>query len=147
ATSSLPGSRILVLAPHPDDEVFGCGGALALHAQQGATITIVIATDGAYHAGDDTDKVREERYAESRAAAAVLGCQAPRFLDLPDRGLNYGEGLISTILGLLEETQADLVYAPSLYEAHPDHRGLAMTTAEAVRRAGGSRLLAFYEVG
>lgn len=148
ATASLPGSRVLVLAPHPDDEVFGCGGALAKHVEQGASITVVIATDGAYHApADKVDAMREERYEESRAAAKVLGYPEPRFLNLPDRGLQYGEGLVSTLLGLIEETQAELVYAPSLYEAHPDHRGLAMAAAEAARRAGGSRLLAFYEVG
>jgi LmbE family N-acetylglucosaminyl deacetylase/GT2 family glycosyltransferase len=148
AASSLPGSRVLVLAPHPDDEVFGCGGALARHAEQGATITVVILTDGAYGAAaDQAEAVRETRRAESRAAAAVLGYGEPRFLGLPDRGLSYGEPLIDTLKELLGETEADLVYAPSLHEMHPDHRSLGMAAFEAVRRLGGERKLAFYEVG
>jgi LmbE family N-acetylglucosaminyl deacetylase/GT2 family glycosyltransferase len=148
ASASLPGSRVLVLAPHPDDEVFGCGGALARHVEQGATITVVIATDGTHGAAaGQADAVRDMRRGESRAAAAVLGYGEPRFLGLPDRGLCYGEALIGTLQSLLDETRADLVYAPSLHEMHPDHRSLAMAALEAVRRAGGERQLAFYEVG
>ena len=148
ATECLPGTRILVLAPHPDDEVFGCGGALALHAARQATITVVIATDGAFHAEPEkTETMRAMRCGESNAAAVVLGYPEPRYLNLPDRGLQYGEALIATLIGLIQETDADLIYAPSVYEAHPDHRGLAMATAEAVRRVGGERSVAFYEVG
>src|SRR5882757_7184185 len=38
--------RVVVLAPHMDDETIGCGGTLALHAQRGAEITVVFMTDG-----------------------------------------------------------------------------------------------------
>jgi LmbE family N-acetylglucosaminyl deacetylase len=138
----------LVLAPHPDDEVFGCGGALARHVELGAAVTVLIFTDGAFGAaGDEAQTLREQRRAESCAAARALGYGTPCFLGLPDRGLCYGEALISTVQGWIEATQADLVYAPSLYEMHPDHRILAMTAQEALRRAGGEGRLAFYEVG
>jgi LmbE family N-acetylglucosaminyl deacetylase len=46
-TSKLPqAQRVLVLAPHPDDEIFGCGGALALYVQLGAQVDVVVVTDG-----------------------------------------------------------------------------------------------------
>lgn len=42
-----PGAqKVLVLAPHMDDETIGCGGTLALHAQRGAQITVMFLTDG-----------------------------------------------------------------------------------------------------
>ena len=44
--AALP-ERVLVIAPHPDDEVFGCGGMLAHHAAQGATVRVLVLTDGA----------------------------------------------------------------------------------------------------
>jgi len=48
AASPLPAARrVLVLAPHADDEVFGCGGTLYLLAQAGAAITVIVASDGA----------------------------------------------------------------------------------------------------
>ncbi|MFM8478219.1 MAG: PIG-L deacetylase family protein, partial [Planctomycetaceae bacterium] len=37
---------VLVIAAHPDDEVLGCGGAIALHRDAGDPVTVVIATRG-----------------------------------------------------------------------------------------------------
>ena len=45
--SPLPeASAVVVFAPHPDDEVFGCGGALALHARAGVSVHVVLLTEG-----------------------------------------------------------------------------------------------------
>lgn len=145
-------ARVAVLAPHPDDEVFGCGGALALHVARGENIRVVIATDGAGSAaGADENHsslaLVARREEESRAAAAVLGYPAPTFWRLPDRGLAYGAALVDRIVQLLQGDRIDLVYAPSLHEVHPDHRALAMAAAEAVRRIGQGIRIAFYEVG
>lgn len=143
APAPLPPARaVLALAPHADDEVFGCGGALALHARAGVPVSVVIATDGAARGDSATD-----RLAESRAAAASLGIAAPACWHLPDRGLEYGEDLVARILGAIDEAGADLVYAPSPSEAHPDHRALALAAIEAVRRKGAGLRLALYEIG
>jgi LmbE family N-acetylglucosaminyl deacetylase len=56
-------SRVLVFAPHPDDEVLGCGGALALHARRGDHVRVVVVSDGG--AGGDP----QVRAAEAQAAA------------------------------------------------------------------------------
>jgi hypothetical protein len=63
----LRGERLLVLAPHPDDEVIGCGGLVAQHLREKRTIRILVATDGA-QAGDAA--TREE---ESRRSLETLG--------------------------------------------------------------------------
>lgn len=143
ASAPLPlAAAVLALAPHADDEVFGCGGALALHARAGVPVAVVIATDGA--ARDDSIA---DRLAESRAAAACLGIPAPTCWHLPDRGLEYGEDLVGRILRAIHETGADLVYAPSPAEAHPDHRALALAAIEAARRTVGNLRLVLYEIG
>lgn len=148
ATHDLPARGVLVLAPHPDDEVFGCGGAIIRHVQAGCPVAVIVLTDGAYGAGGlDRNRVIEAREAESRAAAAVLGCTAPTFWRLPDRGLEYGEAVIGRVLDAIRSVRADLVYAPALTEMHPDHRALAMIAVEAVRRLGAGVRLAMYEVG
>ncbi len=128
---------VLVLAPHADDEVFGCGGVLALHRRQGDQVVVIILTDGA-QAGDQTT-----RLAESQQAALVLGYDTPLCWGLPDRGLRYGEALVETILAAVEENNATLVYAPSLWENHPDHRATAIAVIEALRRQGRATLMQY----
>lgn len=149
AVTDIPAASVLVLAPHPDDEVFGCGGAIARHVAAKVPVQVVVATDGAYKKGDmgaaDVERRRAEaRVEECKAAAQVLGYGAPTFWNLPDRALSFGEPLIAKITAAMGA--ADLVYAPSLAETHPDHRILAMAAVEAVKRKPGTRL-AFYEVG
>ena len=146
ALDRLPGRQVLVLAPHPDDEVFGCGGTLALMATSGAAIRVVVATDGAARATNHSETIAT-REAESCTAATVLGLSKPIFWRLPDSGLNYDEGLVARIVKALADWQADLVLAPSALESHPDHYALALAAAEAVRRHPKGRTIAFYEVG
>jgi LmbE family N-acetylglucosaminyl deacetylase/SAM-dependent methyltransferase len=141
AVADIPADSVLVLAPHADDEVLGCGGAIACHVAKRVPVKVVIATDGAFGAKGPQSA---ERAAEARAAGKALGYGEPLFWNIPDRTLSYGEPLITKILAAMDG--ADLVYAPALSETHPDHRILAMCAVEAVKRAGGETRIAFYEV-
>ncbi len=148
AAGNITANRVLVLAPHPDDEVFGCGGAIMRHIEQHIPVHVIIVTDGAYGVSpDDTAEYVRQRRNESIAAAAILGYGTPVFWQQPDRGLYYGEKLIGEISAAIHDTQADLIYAPSVYEIHPDHRALGMAALEAVRRCGNPVQLALYEIG
>ena len=139
---------VLVLAPHPDDEAFGCGGAIAGHVGRGEPVSVVILSngEGQSHFGDDASYVTTRRE-ESLAAARVLSYGVPAFWGLPDRGIEYGESLVERIIAAIRASCADLVYSPSIFEMHPDHRALAMAAVEAVRRVGAGVRLAMYEVG
>lgn len=140
APSDLPSDlHILVLAPHPDDEVFGCGGAIALHSQAGADVHVVLVTSG------DAGGGAEERIQESRQASKILGYQSLLCWNLPDRGVVYCDALIQRIEQFIQERSITLVYAPSLWENHPDHRAVALGAIEAVRRVPTCALMQ-YEV-
>ncbi|MGI8607576.1 MAG: PIG-L deacetylase family protein, partial [Gaiellaceae bacterium] len=81
--------RILVLAAHPDDEVLGMGGTIALHAGvSGDDVRIVCVTDGSstQYAGDTAR--RQQKNEEARRAAAELGVTDYIHLDLPDMRLD-----------------------------------------------------------
>lgn len=146
AVAEIPCSKAVVLAPHPDDEIFGCGGAILRHLARGNAVRVIVVSDGAYGLeGAARTAQTLARQQESRAAAAVLGCGAPEFWGMRDREVAYGEKLVRRILESLED--ADLVYAPSVFEMHPDHRALGMAAVEAVRRCGKGVRLALYEVG
>ncbi|MBP9713228.1 MAG: glycosyltransferase [Sterolibacterium sp.] len=150
--------RILVIAPHPDDEVFGCGGTLARLGVEGVCIVTIIVTDGALggaqgadHAEDCLSDMSAIRVGESCAAAQVLGLDAPVFWGLPDRGVLYGEVLVERLMAAIREHRAALVLLPSPADWHPDHQALAFAGAEAVRRLGAEHeacglQAVFYEV-
>ena len=139
--------RVLAFAPHPDDEVFGCGGILARMAAAKVQVTVIIATDGALGgAAEDHNTLGQVRMAESRAAAQVLGIPEPLFWGLPDRGLVYGETLIMRLMAAVSTIDADCVLLPSPIELHPDHQALALAGTEALRRLGGDRRIIFYEI-
>lgn len=141
ATTTISAQSVVVLAPHPDDEVFGCGGAIAEHVRQNVPVHVIILTDGA-RAGDPVLRAHE-----SQQAARILGCNAPEFWDLPDRTLHCNESLLHRLIETLRQYSADLVYAPSPWEVHPDHRQTCMLAMQAVQRHSAPARLAFYEVG
>ena len=143
----LPQARgVVVIAPHPDDEVFGCGGILALLREKGVVTTVIIATNGAAGGDNASGDLVQIREAESRTAATVLGIPEPTFWRLPDRGLGYGEELIGRITTAIAGAAADLVLLPAPTELHPDHQALALAGAEAIRRLGGNLRAVFYEI-
>ena len=136
-TAPLPDVRqVLVLAPHPDDEVFGCGGAIALHRQAGHPVHVILLTAGDHGGADGpAGEYAYARLQETAAAARLLGLPAaPECWQLPDRGVVYDEALIQRIQAALQAIQADVLYAPSPWELHPDHVATAMAAIEAVRR-------------
>ena len=82
-------SRILVIAAHPDDEVLGMGGTIALHAaERGDPVRIVCVTDGSSTQYPGDAEIRAQKEGEARAAAAELGVTDYVHLDLPDMRLD-----------------------------------------------------------
>lgn len=129
------GRRVLVVAPHPDDETIGCGGTLALLAEQGAQVTVVVATDGEATIGSSlpADATAVARRAEAVEACEVLGVPAPVFLGLPDGGLAGSRHALVEGLGrAVSSTDPDLVLAPWPLDRHADHRCCAEVVGEVV---------------
>lgn len=137
----------LVFAPHPDDEVFGCAGAILGHVADGDPVRVIIVTDGAFGAGEDGSHYAKTRQDESYAAAMTLGYGEPIFWGFPDRGLVYGEALVQKIRQAITEFLPALVYAPSWWEIHPDHVALSLAVTEAIRCGTQQAELVLYEVG
>ena len=149
AVKTVAKGKTLVFAPHPDDEVFGCGGAIIRHIQQGDTVKVVIITDGSYlvtgqHAIPEYKEIRKE---ESCKAAKVLAYGEPEFLDYPDRGLKFNEKLIMHLLEIIRQFQPQNIYLPGLSEIHPDHLVLSKAATEAVRRYEPDINLYYFEIG
>lgn len=132
-----PRGSVLVLAPHPDDESLGCGGAIALHARQGDHVTVVFVTDGA--AGDPLGYYRDCDYkalrrTEAKLAASILGIEELVFWDYPDGKLAEAHDLSERVRVWLTTERPDIVYRPSMSECHPDHWALGLGVEEAFRQ-------------
>jgi LmbE family N-acetylglucosaminyl deacetylase len=142
-----PGERILVLSPHPDDDVLGAGGTLAKHAAAGAAMTALVLTDGRAGPprtpGVDGAAVRRR---EARAAAAVVGIGRVEFWDEPDGSLRTTRASAGRLADLLAAVRPDLVYLPSFLDAHPDHRQVTPLLAAALPAGGPAPACAVYEV-
>ena len=144
-------SRVLVIAPHSDDEVVGCGGVIARHVRSGSLVDVVFMTDGRRGDGElftsglvkmerirRQDALIETRKREARAAAVVLGTHALHFLGLPDGALRADPAAISALKNVMDSVRPDLVYLPFVYDLHEDHWQTNLVFAGAVSKSGGA---------
>lgn len=123
--------RVLVLAPHADDELLGCGGTLALFAAQGVEVRVVVVFDGA--AGDPEGRFEEDDYVARREAEACrggahLGVAHYDFWGLAEGHAPRDDELLSFVPRLAEAVRnfaPEVVLAPWRGESHADHASVA----------------------
>lgn len=128
-------TRVAVCAAHPDDEVLGAGGVMALLAAAGVQLHLVAATDGeGSHPGGTVltpAALAAARVTETAAALAELGVSAPATrLRLPDSGLAAHEDALTDRLAAAV-TGCDAVLAPWTGDAHPDHEAVGRAAVAA----------------
>lgn len=139
--------RALIFAPHPDDEILGCCGAILQHIEDDDPVRVVVVTDGGFGGQKDANSYIERRQLESVAAAKLLGYGDIGFWGLPDRGLKADPSLIKRVVDEIDKMAADFVYAPSWWEVHPDHSALSQAVTFAVSECSSPLTLVLYEVG
>ncbi len=126
-TEEIASESALVVAPHFDDEVLGCGGLLARLTAAGGLVRVLFLTDGGGgEAGSETparDAYRRRRREEAAAACRALGIAGCDELGLPDGALalRLDEAAQGIRRALLTQ-RPDLVLAPSPFEVTADHR-------------------------
>jgi len=141
--------NVLVIAPHPDDEAIGCGGAVLNHVDAGDRVVVAVLTSGElglkHLPREEAWRVRE---AESLAAASLLGTKAPHFLRLPDWGLEHAvQAAASELAPIIAREQPELIYLPHEGDGHPDHRAcMAILRAALAGRPGATPRLRAYEL-
>lgn len=134
-------ARVLVIAPHMDDDVIGPGGTLALHRQRGSTVNVVFCAAGATPEQDRTRK------AEARAAAEFMGFARVDWLDFPEGALSPREAELGRKLAeLLREQQPEQVFCPYVADHHRDHSAVALALAAALEETRWQGEIWCYEV-
>lgn len=115
----------LVLAPHYDDEVLGCGGLLAQLAAAGAAVRVLFLTDGGGGVEEVGDRAayRARRRAEAAAVAARIGFAGTEHLAIPDSELGHRlDEAAAAIERALAAFRPELLLVPAPTEASADHR-------------------------
>lgn len=134
--------RILVFAPHPDDEVLGCGGTIAKYAAQGAEVTVCIVTSALPPLYDNSEAVKNGWphmiYPEIMQAHKLLGVKETVFLQLPTVQLETVPRyeLNGKIAEVVQRVKPDTVYIPHFGDMQRDHGLTAESVMVAVRPKG-----------
>lgn len=124
-TERVRAESVLVLAPHYDDEVLGCGGLLAQLARGGAVVRILFLTDGGGggEAVVDREAYHRRRREESARVCEILGIAGCDHLGLPDGALDrHLDEAVHGIRRALLSQRPDLILVPSPLEVSRDHR-------------------------
>ena len=132
-------AAVLVVAPHHDDEVIGCGGTIAGWAQAGCQIDVVDLTAGYSGLPDvsDVDEATAMREAEAIQAARILGVQQTFFWRYPDRDLQYSPAIVQRLTRLLRQGNYRGLLFPHGAEGDYEHQVAHQIAGEAAWQATG----------
>ncbi|MGU3345873.1 PIG-L deacetylase family protein [Pseudomonas monsensis] len=140
-----PGARAVIVAPHPDDEVLGCGGLLQLLATAGRSMQLISVTDGsASHPGSQRWPVERLSVVRPQESAEAL-----RRLGLPMHSLKWLRGgFTDTLVAAQEQALSafieshlradDVLFTTWREDGHSDHEAVGRASVEAARRVGAT---------
>jgi LmbE family N-acetylglucosaminyl deacetylase len=143
----------LVIAAHPDDAEFQCGGTLVKWAVAGCTINHLILTDGSKGTWDpeaDTEELIRVRREEQLRAARVLGSKGKVImLDQIDGELQPSLGLQDQVAHWIRATTPEVVLAHDpwkMYRLHPDHRNAGWIALDSIVAARDPHFFPHHDV-
>lgn len=137
-SSDFDSRSCLVLAPHADDETFGCGATIARKRAAGSQVKVVIVTDGSQALDDNAisgTELAAIRQREAVVALSHLGVEASdvSFLGFEDGHLSdHTDEIVSAIKPLIRDASPDQVLVTSVDDRHPDHSTLGHAARIAV---------------
>ncbi|MFQ5866774.1 MAG: PIG-L deacetylase family protein [bacterium] len=127
--------KILVIAAHPDDEVYGVGGTIVKHIREGDEVFVCILTDGASTQYPGNKTMIKQKKEEARKSTEILGIKKIYFFDLPDMQLDTiaHVKVNKAIEEMISRIMPDIVYTHYWGDVNKDHRVVFESTMVAVR--------------
>jgi len=147
--------NVLVVSAHPDDEVLGCGGAIAKHITQGDQVHILILAEGATSRNLERDRqlFHEELSALETAAhqaSKILGVNSLSLHDFPDNRMDSCDllDIVKTIEQSIGQYQPQIVYTHHAGDVNIDHQLIHQATVTACRPVPNQPVqsLLFFEI-
>jgi N-acetylglucosamine malate deacetylase 1 len=125
--------RLLVIAPHPDDEVLGVGGTMARYAEAGAEVSVLIITKTYPHLFVEQHDIRVRE--ETKAAHAILGITNTLYLEFPAAELDKvaHREMNAEVGRIVRELRPDALFLPFTGDIHQDHQSVFNSALVAAR--------------
>lgn len=145
---NMSNDSVLIIAPHPDDEVFGCAGLIKQCLNNGQSVNVAILTGGSKSHGNccalDENTIIENRRNLSRKAAEILGLPSKNlfFFNYIDGGVVFGDSETNKLRVLINELQPDSIFIPHKGDGWSDH----VNTGRIVKSlVAGNKSVSLYE--
>lgn len=140
--------KVLILAPHIDDDIIGCGGTISRYINGGARVHILYLTTGqrSRHPFLDEEQLKEERKREACRVAELYGLKDLYFLDNIDGNLCLDRENVEKVMDLVDQIQPDLVLVPFFLDYNLDHIETNRILIEAARKARWEMNLLAYQI-
>lgn len=125
--------KILVIAPHPDDEILGVGGTIARLIDEGKEVSVCIVTKGQEPMFSTV--IIEKTRNEARRAHGYLGVKGTIFLDFPAASLETisRNELNSKILNVIQTIKPEIMFVPHYGDMQKDHQLVFESCMVAIR--------------
>jgi len=119
----LPGEKVLILAPHIDDDIIGCGGAILKYLENEKDLAVAYLTEcGRYGSKVTYDEIVEERKQEAIAVAQEIGLEERYLLFLPgEDGDLINSNINDQLEEIIVEMKPDVIFMPCMFDTHSDH--------------------------
>ncbi|MDE6670046.1 MAG: PIG-L family deacetylase, partial [Muribaculaceae bacterium] len=138
------GDRVMIVAPHPDDETFGAGGYICSLLAHGSKVRVVVLSSGGRSLGDSFDNAEVGRQRENlcRRATSVLGLEEDDvvFLRQPDGYVLTDTNKVEQLRHEIDTWEPDILLIPGLAEVWPDH----VNTSEIVLRIAPNNCMVYH---
>jgi len=134
--------KVLIIAPHHDDEVIGCGGTIAKITSQDIKIDVVFMTAGWSGIPSEPDKRKaiELRNKEAVAAGKILDINRYYFLGFEDRSLAYNSATLHAVISVIRKSRPTAIWFPHKEENDREHAITYQIAEEALWLAPSSYL-------
>ena len=136
--------KVLVVAPHPDDEILGAGATMAKHVAEGDTVYVCVATKGAapLYSEEGVAYIREEL----KKAHKIIGVTESFFIDFPAVMMEEVERykINGKMQDLINQLTPDIIYMPHFGDMQKDHSMVAESVMVAVRPKQKHKVKAVY---
>lgn len=147
--------RILVIAAHPDDEILGCGGAMAKHVQNGDLVHVVILAEGMTSRDQQRDREKRKEELEELVTAAkmankIIGVTSLEFHEFPDNRMDSVDllDIVKVVEHFVSKFKPDIVYTHHIGDVNIDHNCIHKAVVTACRPVPNQSVkqLLFFEV-